>query len=203
MNRPKRASRATGKARPSGEPREDGTKNGVPPCRLRERPRIPEKRGDASRSTAGVEPVDEVAEGVESDVLSKCERKGEHPGPARPRAARLVVDEPEDCTVHKVDRESRRPPGATAGDRLSEHGDIRVVAASKPLVDGLLTRPCRCGHRAGQRAPSTGTTLAQTPTPRNRHTEVVHQRARPGNAAGRSGVQNAVSDGSLRGNTSR
>jgi len=143
--------------------------------------------------------VDERPGREESEVLDQCELDGQATT-VRP-ARRLVVDEPEDRAVQRVEREPDRPPARSACERLPEHGDIRVVVPEQPPVDRLergpherRNRPCRCCaqsprhtlhsmpegdsiHRVAQRL--------QTLVGEQLEVETPHPRARATGVAGR------------------
>ena len=61
------------------------------------------------------------------------------------------VDEAEDRPVERMEREPGRTPAAASRHGLPEDRDVRVVAAEKPLVDGLQGAPCSRRQRAGHR----------------------------------------------------
>ena len=140
-------------------------KDGVSPGCLHERLAVLEKGWHASCAPLRVEAVDEVAKWEERRMLAQGQPNTERVGARRPSTTRLVVCQPEQSTVREVHREARRPPRATIGHRLPEHGDIRVVTADQPPVKGLLEGPHhsrgRTSSRRARTAVSAGRGLPQ------------------------------------------
>ena len=82
--------------------------------------------------------IDNPAEGVQRDVLGECHAEREPPRrDVRPTASTLE-GKPEERAVRDVHREPDAAPAAAPGDRLAEHGHVRVVAAERTLVERLL-----------------------------------------------------------------
>jgi endonuclease VIII len=121
----------------------------VPDGGLAERARVGEERRDSRFTACGVEPVDEVRERVERDML------GEGHGERQTSILQIGtapcggVDQAERHAVEHVDREPGCPPAAAPRYRLPENGDVRIVAAEEPLVDGLEHTPDRCRDGSG------------------------------------------------------
>ena len=143
--------------------------------------------------------IDEGPSREEREVLGQRELEGQTRPVRQPR--RLVVDEPEERAIQRMDREPERPPARTARERLPEHRDVRVVVPEQPPVDRLerhpderRRRPCRCCaqswmhtlhfmpegdsiHRVAQRLQTlVGERLeVETPHPRARVTGVANR----------------------------
>src|SRR6266536_5106720 len=115
-------------------------------CRLRERATV--KEPCYSRLAArGVIAVDEVSGWEERYMLEEGQLECEPAGVPGHPARQLVVDEPEDCAVQRVHHESERSPAGAARERLAEDGDVRVVVAEEPPIDGLQRAPDDRGER--------------------------------------------------------
>ena len=67
----------------------------------------------------------------------------------------FVEGQPEERAVQGMDCEPGVPPVPTARHALPEHGDVRVVAAEKALVEGFEGSPRQGGDRAGGRGSCT------------------------------------------------
>jgi len=132
----------------------------VSPCCLHECLVVLEKGWDASCAPLRVEAVYEVTKRIERGMLDQSQPNAERAGTLRPATARLVVCQPEKCTVREVHREPRRPPRAAIRQRLPEYGHIRVVTADQPPVNRLLERPHRSSDRTGSRRARTAVTGA-------------------------------------------
>jgi hypothetical protein len=101
----------------------------VTPGRLCERTRIRQQWRDSGLTARRVPAVDEVRERVQAHVLNEghSERKpaGIEPAPA----PKFVKRQPEDGTVHDVDRQSGDAPARPARHRFAEEGHVGVAAA--------------------------------------------------------------------------
>ena len=127
-----------------------------------------------------MEPVDEVAEGIERDVLAQSHRHREPTRPLRPSSAYFVIDEPEDRAVHEMECKSRRPPSTPTDSDLPEHSHVGVVATEYPLVKRFLNRPDSRPSGPRERTPQPGAPPPRgSPTLYRRHATATRREHTP------------------------
>src|SRR5207247_8841962 len=118
-----------------------------------------EQANDSGLAAGGVETVDEVSGREQRKVFEERELDGKSTRISPEPLGELVIDEPEDRSVHGMDREAQRPPPGAAGEERPYRGNVRVVVAEEPPVDRLQRAPDRRGDGAGR-----------CPFPAERHT---------------------------------
>ena len=109
--------------------------------RLREGARVREQRRHALLTARGMAAVDDAGERVERDVLGEGEPHRERARFGAAPPLHLVKREAEQRSVHRVECEADCAPVAPSCDRLSQQGDVGVVAAEQAPVDGLQQAP--------------------------------------------------------------
>jgi len=153
----------------SRESAEHGAEERVAPRCLTEGTRVRKEPRHARLSASRVEPIDEIRERKQSDVLCQCHSYREPAGIDGDPPSDFMQRETEDRSVQRMDCESRDGPFRSARDRLPQHSNIRIIAPEQSLVDRLLKRPHRRGCRAGQRRSSSSIHGLIVPRSRSRH----------------------------------
>jgi endonuclease-8 len=120
--------------------------------------RLPEGRQteqplDSRLPTGRVVPVHELPGWKEGQMLEQRQVEREPPRISRYATRDLVVEEPEDRAVQRVDRNPERSPAWTLGEGLPEHGNVRVVVPEDPPVEWLDRAPDERRDRAGPYCP--------------------------------------------------
>lgn len=98
-------------------------------------------------------------------MLRESHSKRELPGIDVEQASQLMMRQTEERSVTGVQRQPDGAPMWTSRQRLSEDGDVGVVAAEKPLVDGLLQSPDERGggsRCSGSQAPAHASVAVQS-----------------------------------------
>ena len=133
-----------------------------------------------------MEAVDEIAEGIERDVLAQSHRHRKPTRPLRPSSACFPIHEPEGRAVHEMECKSRRPPSSPTDSDLPKHSHVGVVATDYPLVERLLNRPDSGPSGPREHTPQPGAPAPRdSPTLYRRHPVFVLNRARNETLGGR------------------
>jgi len=131
------------------KPAEHDPEQQVPGRRLGEGSPVRQERRHAGLAAGRVVTVDEVRQRVEHDVLGERHPDRQAPGLDVNASTKRVERQAERGSVESVQREACRAPTWAAGQRLAEHGDVRVVAAEEARVEALEQAPAGSRNRAG------------------------------------------------------